>query len=600
MTFVPTAPGGGSLPVIVVAPTGDGSTDDSGTIQAAINNAYNLGGGIVVVAGHGTGTSNGGPAAGKSTVVNSTLQLKAGVSLVGLGSTTVLTGSANPMIVASPNASQDRMAVRDMTIQGGPGIGVRLASSGAFQLGWPRVTVENVTCADMGGDAFKVDNSQIESRLINCVSLRAAGYGFNVAQTDNMLSNCTAGSGSLDGFFIQGGNNKLTGCKGYANSGNGFTIAGAGRHMLTSCESQDNVGVGYSISGSWNSLAGCLSDTDNIAGYQVGGASNVITGSAMFGGGGSGQVTKCGWLFLPGATQNVVNGVSNCSVPVGGDVAGNSCYVNGAPGSRTVVAYAATVTPSPYLGDVQSITLTGPITIAAPVAKHVGQRISFEFVQDSTGGRVVTFASAFRANWTPVTTGGFVNTITFEFDGRVWQQVGATGLPPFVTGVVDNFTRANGLIGTSSGGQVWGTYNQDGGATWNIASNQASVSGTTSFHDNYAVLDGTTIDPVVTITMQTTNGSIVWRYTDQNNLFKLESANTIRRVQGGVSTVIAAGVVNWGVGDVITVRCQGGSHLIYKNGVEQLAFADSFNQSATKCGMGAFANGAVASAFAIS
>lgn len=67
--------------------------------------------------------------------------------------------------------------------------------------------------------------------------------------------------------------------------------------------------------------------------------------------------------------------------------------------TRVVSTYAASFTPDLSTGSYFVITLTGNITINAPANMRSGQDIIFEFIQDATGGRTVTWNGAWRQTW---------------------------------------------------------------------------------------------------------------------------------------------------------------------------------------------------------
>jgi hypothetical protein len=94
------------------------------------------------------------------------------------------------------------------------------------------------------------------------------------------------------------------------------------------------------------------------------------------------------------------------------------------------VRYAATITPDPTLGEVVIVdVLTGNITVDNPVGAREGMCLHFQFEQDGSGGHTIGFGTDFLTNWTPSTTGGDLNTISFRFDGSAWIQLSAaTGL----------------------------------------------------------------------------------------------------------------------------------------------------------------------------
>jgi hypothetical protein len=60
------------------------------------------------------------------------------------------------------------------------------------------------------------------------------------------------------------------------------------------------------------------------------------------------------------------------------------------------LAWASTVTPDAALGGHFRCTLAGATTIDAPVSPQDGQKITFELIQDATGGRTVTWGTGFQ------------------------------------------------------------------------------------------------------------------------------------------------------------------------------------------------------------
>jgi hypothetical protein len=84
--------------------------------------------------------------------------------------------------------------------------------------------------------------------------------------------------------------------------------------------------------------------------------------------------------------------------------------------------FAASFQPNTHIGNIIAVTLTGNITILAPFSALAGEQVTFVLTQDGTGGRTTTFNAVFKSNWTPTTTAGKVNTISFVFNGTNWIQ----------------------------------------------------------------------------------------------------------------------------------------------------------------------------------
>ncbi|TAL13946.1 hypothetical protein EPN95_04635 [Patescibacteria group bacterium] len=80
-------------------------------------------------------------------------------------------------------------------------------------------------------------------------------------------------------------------------------------------------------------------------------------------------------------------------------------------------------------GDVVEVgALTANLTMAVPSLSltQIGKRWTFRFVQDATGGRTITWDSAFEHNWSDTgNTASKKSTITFYYNGTKWVQEGA-------------------------------------------------------------------------------------------------------------------------------------------------------------------------------
>lgn len=95
---------------------------------------------------------------------------------------------------------------------------------------------------------------------------------------------------------------------------------------------------------------------------------------------------------------------------------------------RETVSYTSTWTPNAHMGgDTKVMTLAGNLTVNTPAGRVRGSRIAFEFIQDGTGGRTVSFGSAYKVTAFNVdTTSSAVSRIEFEDDGTSLQQVSSS------------------------------------------------------------------------------------------------------------------------------------------------------------------------------
>lgn len=94
---------------------------------------------------------------------------------------------------------------------------------------------------------------------------------------------------------------------------------------------------------------------------------------------------------------------------------------------RETPAFAASFTPAPGSDDaIIAVTLTGNITVNAIAAPVAGQRVTFVFTQDGTGSRTGTWNAVYKragGALTLTTTIGKTDAITFVYDGANWVEV---------------------------------------------------------------------------------------------------------------------------------------------------------------------------------
>jgi hypothetical protein len=77
-------------------------------------------------------------------------------------------------------------------------------------------------------------------------------------------------------------------------------------------------------------------------------------------------------------------------------------------------------------GNVFQVTVTANGTVAAPQLARRGQRVVYQLIQDGTGGRTIAWNAIFKVSWSD--TGNTLNkrsSIAFIYDGTNWNQDGA-------------------------------------------------------------------------------------------------------------------------------------------------------------------------------
>lgn len=109
---------------------------------------------------------------------------------------------------------------------------------------------------------------------------------------------------------------------------------------------------------------------------------------------------------------------------LGSDTAFNTINVVDNNAVQTV-AYAAAITPNANFGNRVNVgALTGAMTVNAPVNPQSGQYLDFAFLQDATGGRLLTWDAVFKKAADGAGAANQRGTIRFRYDGTNWIQQG--------------------------------------------------------------------------------------------------------------------------------------------------------------------------------
>lgn len=106
-------------------------------------------------------------------------------------------------------------------------------------------------------------------------------------------------------------------------------------------------------------------------------------------------------------------------------VAGSVTITHVNNGIPQAIAYAASITPNPHLGDIITVgTLTGNIAVGAPVNPVLGQRFTINYTSDATPGRTITYNAVFKTSAIPISTASAKASQNFVYDGTNWIQTG--------------------------------------------------------------------------------------------------------------------------------------------------------------------------------
>lgn len=472
--FLPAATGGSStsnLPFFDIRSYGAATSNanNASAIQAAINAAENAGGGTVWIP---AGVWNTGPLVLANRVwVRGAGMYATQLRLINGANATFIT--LRQFVSGTSNNAQFT-ALLDLTLDGNlsnqtSGDGIYHAQSPAFGQAAtdlfvdPRHLIQNVLLHRIKGNGFVGQDGRSETRLINVFTFYCGGYGFKPSP-DTSLVACNAGAMGKQGFYITSSSVRLEGCKafycgdsafGTETLGIGFHLDGARGVHITNCEAQDNKCEGLVVNGySWNNNISMVLDSNSKRGkglhaaFKLGpGYANTLSLTCYERNDPALASTDANFCPQQNAIQfdnaadafnNKISlthqkgsGVVTLGPPVHptgntlDNVSGNTLEINNQLGMVSS-SYASTITPIPYSGGVKLFTLTGNMSINATTQHHAGAEMTFVFTQDATGGRTVTFASQYKVVWSPNTTAGKVNIITFRFNGTSWLQVSAT------------------------------------------------------------------------------------------------------------------------------------------------------------------------------
>lgn len=425
---------------------GDGTTDDTTAVQAAITAASAAGGGQVLLP--------------EGTWIVSGITLPSKVQLVGVGWSSILKlkSASNGPVVRNAALGTEWVGIFNLCIDGNtsgqssdsPGIKFDHTGGdtpGTFTFADPHHLVSDVLVRNVRGHGVHLDVKASETRLRNVVVHTATKHGFYLAWGDNFLSDCTAIETGQDGFHLTSavGSTRLVACKSFycgtamasaTDQGHGFHIAGS-RNQLSACEAQDNYGHGFSIVGNNNVIDTALSDSNGqYAGLTT--ASGVYLKNAQYNtvhviAGNRDAFTRQDYgAYLDFATGSCYGnkiritpfGTTGFGVNVWSVGTGTNNQVEiGASGGMARTGTGVALDAA--LGTVGYFILTANVTIDHVANRWPGMVVTYVFQQDGTGGRTVTWGAsgAYKvpAGWSPVTTANKTNSITFMFDGLVYR-----------------------------------------------------------------------------------------------------------------------------------------------------------------------------------
>lgn len=356
--------------VSATAPTGtwnadyqcSGTTDNSGTIQSAIDAVALAGGGIVQLSD------------GIFYIANS-IKIKTGVWIKGQGKATKMRSRGSNWVSGNAifeNFDRDTHAfgISDMRIEsptsvGSPGQGyvhgiyitnqIPASNNNSLNLGDYSGTIDtspdpvpyiaNIQFYKTKGTALMIADSPTATHttsdfgdtrgctIQNIFALDSRDYGILSHASDSYFADvvCGGGANTTHQIVINGSNNRVIGCKGYYAGQSNLYISG-NRNMVMGFESQDSGQDGAVIAGNNSQIHGLVSDSASrlssgvYDGVVLSGSRNVISASIF--NRGVGWNTRCGINI--GGSDNIIQGTIDVNTNFTGN-AGVKAYA----GTRT-------------------------------------------------------------------------------------------------------------------------------------------------------------------------------------------------------------------------------------------------------------------------
>ena len=436
---------GAPVNVLDFGAVGDGVTNDTTAVQAALNYWAANKCDLVFPAGRYLITS-------PLTAIAAATKFD-GSRISGYGATIVGNLSASGVLLKiSVNAALWRhFTVEGLSFTGTTNetdlllIDGNAAVSSQFLYGWE---IHRVNCDSFPGNGITITGNAFEGTLF-CCNVRTnntTGYGIYINGADVSsisLIDCTT-SGGKKGVYAPSPVNdvRIWGGTYILAQEEGVRLDNAIGGQVTNLHVERNwegsasfgaSGAGLFVSASQNfTVSGCYGTTNNKQQYVVQAFAGANASVQIIGGGNTGLITTYALLQGDNTLSSDVRGFT---------LIGNQTYaVVGTPsvmqikGEKTILGYTrkqvtnltgtVTLTPDPRNGkSVYFIHQTGNAVINAPSAytPEDGDEIDFIFEQGGAGGYSVTFGADYMVNWTPNTTFGRRNAISFRY-------VGATGV----------------------------------------------------------------------------------------------------------------------------------------------------------------------------
>jgi hypothetical protein len=254
---------------------GDGVTDDTTAIQAAINAAFTCSSsycGTKDTPATKSGSRGVYLPAGSYVITNITLPTRATLEGHDWRDTILVEKAAgnSHMITVADAVNTERVAIKNIYLNGnkanqtGSWDGIRLDNTSC---GYDRHhLIQNVFVDNCSGNGISLLGPWGADQILNVICYRNNGYGFDCEVPDSMCRDIETGLNGLDGINISGANSYLINGKSWYNGNLSPGAAGAGmfvnaaRVTLSTIDCQDNYGDGFKLSGDSMTATSLMAD----------------------------------------------------------------------------------------------------------------------------------------------------------------------------------------------------------------------------------------------------------------------------------------------------------------------------------------------------
>lgn len=328
---------------------GNGVTDDTAAIQAAINAA----GTIYIPAG--------------TYVISAALTVSANTRLMGAGvnATTIKQTSTAVNGIAGSNISA--LTIADLLVYGpssGSGIGIALTLTGSTPTSY--VCLRNVRIRHFGSDGINIADP-IVTRLDNVVADLNGGHGFN-------LGSSSGGSG--------GTSLSLTACYALGNAEAGYYLNEIQYTNLSGCAADSN-GTGYYLNQCVEvALTGCGTESNQVN-------TSPYVGNGIVVSGGYGITIASAFVYANPAVSYWVTGSAAKVLLLGvgdnGPVTGATNSIKVDSGSSATIISPTTTSPVSYSSTTQILNDgTGNLTAYGTVLAKTSSTVALAVLQSGT------------------------------------------------------------------------------------------------------------------------------------------------------------------------------------------------------------------------